>query len=88
MPEIPKSPDVRRAVGRAAPPPTAARPDAIDGRKLVIDIRKLVALLARNVRGEVNARAAARRTTGRETLHPAQLLNLALDRASWGRKNA
>src|SRR5690348_9509767 len=51
--QIPLYPEVRRAPGRSAPPPTPPRPDAVEGTATQIDVRQLAARLAREVRGEV-----------------------------------
>nr|MDQ6944191.1 FAD-binding oxidoreductase [Candidatus Eremiobacteraeota bacterium] len=54
MTKIPQVPDVRRTAARShAPPPTAPRPDAIEGSQVDVDVDKLAAALSIRVRGEV-----------------------------------
>ena len=50
---IPLFPEVRRAPGRDAPPPTPPRPDAIEASSLPIDATQLGLALKQRVRGEV-----------------------------------
>src|SRR5690242_9848033 len=50
---IPLLPQVRRATGRTAPPPTPARSHAVEGPALDVDVARLASALAAQVRGEV-----------------------------------
>src|SRR5690348_3986589 len=50
---IPLFPQVRRTAGQTAPPPTPARPYAVEGPALDIDIARLASALSAEVRGEV-----------------------------------